>query len=176
MTTEGLYEIAHELGELWSVPDLPTSATLEFSDRMSTSLGRCMPKRRVVRLHAGLQGESDDLVREVLSHELAHLVVYLRFGRRAKPHGSEWQHLVSLAGFEPRRRAARVFPGRDRRPARQPDGLERGATTRHFEHRCPVCQSVRVARTSTQRWRCAECVADGLDGKLIITSVSASER
>lgn len=170
-TTQELYEIARELGQLWSIPDLHVSATLEFSDRLSTSLGRCMPARRVVRLHAGLRSEATDLVREVLSHELAHLAVYLRFGRRAKPHGEEWQHLMSLAGFEPQRRAERVFPRRSL-PLDTEASPSSGTTPLHYEHRCPVCQSVRIARTATPRWRCTECVADGLEGSLVVTELS----
>jgi hypothetical protein len=37
-----------------------------------------------------------------------------------------------------------------------------------FEHRCPVCQSVRLARRRMTAWRCAECVEAGLNGVIDI--------
>jgi predicted SprT family Zn-dependent metalloprotease len=177
MRARELYEVAGQLGELWSLPDLSPTATIEFSDRMTTSLGRCVPSRRLIRLNARLRDGDDELLKEVLCHELAHLAVYVRFGRGAEPHGKEWRRLVSLAGYEPRRRAESVLSdtaardqvGRDEPPTR------RWASS-HFEHRCPVCQSVRVARTASPRWRCSECVADGLDGELVITPLPQGDR
>lgn len=120
----------------------------------------------MVRLNAQLRDRAPDLIREVLCHELAHLAVYLRHGAAARPHGPEWRGLVEQAGYVPRRRAPRVL-GADRAPARR-------RMTARFEHRCPVCQAVRIARTATLRWRCAECVADGLDGDLIVTRVAST--
>jgi len=38
-----------------------------------------------------------------------------------------------------------------------------------YDHWCPVCQSSRVGRRPVKAWRCAACVAAGLDGKLEIT-------
>ena len=36
------------------------------------------------------------------------------------------------------------------------------------DHWCPVCQSSRKARRPVKAWRCAACVAAGLDGTLEI--------
>ena len=38
-----------------------------------------------------------------------------------------------------------------------------------YDHWCPVCQSSRQARRPVKAWRCAACVAAGLDGRLEIT-------
>lgn len=46
---------------------------------------------------------SDERVRETLLHEYAHLVVYHRFGRRAKPHGPEWRAVMNALGLSPER-------------------------------------------------------------------------
>lgn len=170
MNRDELHAIAQELASSWSLPELAVTARIEYSTRMTTALGRCIPGRRTVRLNARLRDTAPDLIREVLCHELAHLAVHLRFGAAARPHGPEWCALVEGAGYIPRRRAPRVLDGgRISAPAR---------TVSRFEHRCPVCQAVRIARTSTLRWRCAECVADGLDGGLIVSRVAppASER
>jgi len=80
-------------------------------------------------------------------------------GRDCRPHGPEWKALMRQAGFEPRVRI----------PAEQlverPRGKKPGAV---WEHRCPVCQMVRMNRRRVPRWRCAACREAGLEGKLII--------
>ncbi|HLE72474.1 MAG TPA: hypothetical protein VJH87_22540 [Vicinamibacteria bacterium] len=43
------------------------------------------------------------------------------------------------------------------------------ATRELHGHRCPVCQLFRAARRLMSRWRCAACVASGLEGRLSIT-------
>lgn len=41
-----------------------------------------------------LQENADEFIRQVVPHELAHLVVYQVFGR-VKPHGREWQFVMN---------------------------------------------------------------------------------
>jgi ribosomal protein L37AE/L43A len=43
-----------------------------------------------------------------------------------------------------------------------------------YEHRCPVCQSVRYANTARPRWRCLECDDAGLEATLAIRRVAPS--
>ena len=92
---------------------------------------------------------------------LAHVAAHRLHGPTAKLHGPEWQALVRAAGFEPRIRT------RDASPAQRT--ARKGATGRIYEHRCPVCQTVRTARRPMTTWRCAECLDAGLDGALVIT-------
>ena len=42
-----------------------------------------------------------------------------------------------------------------------------------FLHRCPVCDFSRVAARPVRSWRCADCVAAGLGGNLVITEKRA---
>lgn len=45
---------------------------------------------------------SEDFIREVVPHELAHLLVYQLFGR-VKPHGQEWRNMMkNVFHLEPR--------------------------------------------------------------------------
>jgi predicted SprT family Zn-dependent metalloprotease len=132
---------------------------------MTRTLGRCLPERRTVRLSAELEEAPRELVREVLCHELAHVLVHERFGSDVRPHGTEWQELVRKAGYHPQRKMPWVVDGDT--PAAPP----RRAL---YEHRCPVCQMVRVARTATPRWQCADCVADGLEGDLVVTRIDGA--
>jgi len=153
--------------DVWGVPGLEARVDVSFSRRFRTSLGRCYPASREVRLAAFLLDGPDALLQETLCHELAHAAVYELHGRSARPHGREWRELMRVAGFEPR---ARV-------PAALLDGvapaLTRGAQ-KLWEHHCPVCRASHVARTSARRWRCAACFGAGRAGKLVIRRVGAA--
>ena len=164
-----------ECGHLWEMPELPGLVRVEFSPRMKVSLGRCLPERGIVRLNKKLKSQPHAFVREVLCHELAHFVTHRRFGTRVRPHGLEWQRLVELAGYQPTPRVLSISSNSESSDKGE-SGSGNGAQNRRcrpkFEHRCPVCQSVRFAGTAARRWRCSECVADGLDGELVISQVT----
>ena len=125
---------------------------------MQRSLGRCVPRTGAVRLNARVLGDNSELLEEVLCHELAHIATFQLHGPKVRPHGSEWAALIRAAGFEPR---VRTRLSRD---------IEVTAITDQafYEHRCPVCHTTRLARRPVRAWRCAECFAAGLEGKLVI--------
>ncbi len=134
---------------------MPNLLSVSFSERMHRSLGRCVPRTGAVRLNARLLGDNPELLEEVLCHELAHIAAFQLHGSKVRPHGSEWGSLMRAAGFEPR---VRTHLNRDVGEAAQA----------FYEHRCPVCHTKRLARRPVKAWRCAECFAAGLEGKLII--------
>jgi predicted SprT family Zn-dependent metalloprotease len=143
---------------LWGCSGLASSVVIQFSSRLKSSLGRTRADVRNVRLNLLLAGANEQLLDEVLCHELAHIAIYERFGSSVRPHGPEWTALVRQAGFEPRLRhsiASEKLP----------------TASRRFEHLCPVCQTVRYAKRSMTQWRCESCVDAGLEGKLLIMSV-----
>jgi predicted SprT family Zn-dependent metalloprotease len=148
-------------GALWGVPDLEQGISISFSTRLRRSLGRCRPSTGRVTLRADLRHGDPARLAEVLCHEIAHVAVFRLHGRAAAPHGAEWRELVSRAGFAPRVNAMEIT--RARRPLSEPTSIL------PYEHRCPVCQSVRYARRPVPRWRCAECLDAGLSGELVIT-------
>ena len=175
MNQEEFIRTILECSHLWEMSELPGLVRVEFSPRMKVSLGRCLPGRGIVRLNKKLKSQPHAFVREVLCHELAHFVTHRRFGARVKPHGLEWQRLVELAGYQPNPRV--LSPSSESESSDKGEfGAGNGAFNQRcrprFEHRCPVCQFVKLASTSTRRWRCAECVADGLDGELVISQVT----
>lgn len=163
MNTSALQFLAERLEEIWSVPGLSRDLEIEFSARMKSSLGRCIPGRRIIRLNGRLRARSDGVIREVFCHELAHLAVYLDHGPLAKPHGAEWQELVERAGYVP---SARLCL-----PSTQPPGVAEHSRSVWYEHRCAVCQQTRISKASNPRWRCGECVDDGLSGVMTVTRI-----
>ena len=93
-------------------------------------------------------------LREIISHEAAHVVVWDQSGHAARPHGPEWAALMRTAGFEPRATLVRC-------------GHRRGTYDRvRIRHFCAVCHFSRFAKRRMPRWRCPECRAIGLEGKL----------
>jgi len=154
-------QAAADWSALWGAPGLESLVTLEISRRMTRTLGRCYLERRLIRLPERLLQAPQTLIKEALCHELAHIAVHELNGKGCRPHGSEWAALMRAAGFEPRARLPEV-PGQLPAPVRRP-------RRRYiYIHRCPVCQGERVARRAVRRWRCAECSAAGLDGRLEI--------
>lgn len=143
-----------QLARLWAAPEL-LQARLEWSPRLRRSLGRVAIDAKTVRLNPLLKDASVELLREVLCHELAHLVVAWRHGASARPHGPEWRALMEKAGWTPRVRIP--WPLAPPRPQR---------TT--FEHRCPVCQRRWRAKRAMRSWRCPDCLSAGLPGTLTV--------
>jgi predicted SprT family Zn-dependent metalloprotease len=152
----------HRWLRTWNTPDLATKTRIELSPRLTRSLGRCYPERRLIRIAAYVAQSKNGLLHEVLCHELAHLAARELHGPRIRPHGPEWKALMRAAGFEPKTKLP-APPGAPRHPGRKARPLYL------YVHRCPVCQLSRRAKRLMSRWRCAACIDAGLPGKLVIT-------
>jgi predicted SprT family Zn-dependent metalloprotease len=149
-------------GLRWELRDLHRSVTVEWTRRFRRALGRVHLERRVVRLSSKLAKAPNEILLEVLCHEVAHLAVGDLYGRRCQPHGREWAALVRAAGFEPQ--STIPWPPPLARPA--------SSTTirRRYVHRCFVCHVQRTAWRPVRQWRCAACRRAGLDGRLEISA------
>lgn len=155
--------LAMRCGNLWGLPDLADSSTIEFSPRLTRKLALCRPAEGRIRLAAHLERGTTHLLEEVLCHELAHIAVYRLHGENACPHGPEWRTLVSKAGYEPRTKA----------PLSGATGLSRAKRRPvWWEHRCPVCQAVRIGGRPVPEWKCRDCREAGLAGDMIITRIA----
>lgn len=86
---------------LWGANDLAPEISVEISSRMTRSLGRCYPNRKLIRIARFVTEESMALFQEVLCHEAAHLAAYHLHDRSIQPHGQEWQALMHQAGYSP---------------------------------------------------------------------------
>jgi predicted SprT family Zn-dependent metalloprotease len=147
-------------GRLWGVPTLAEDVELHLSSRLRTSLGNYRVDRSQLTLAAWLLDGPTALVEHVLCHEAAHAAVHALHGRRVKPHGVEWRIMMVQAGWPARVRVPWSALPASRRVAPHHRGL--------WEHRCPVCQATRLARTRVTRWRCRSCRNAGRDGRLVI--------
>lgn len=148
---------------IWRVPGLAAHLTVTTSTRLTRALGKAKPVTGAVTLHASLLKGSRKRLLNVLCHETAHVAAYLRHGRTARPHGPRWAALVTAAGF---------VPNVAHRSPRLMQQTQRRAGLFSIVHTCPVCQSRRFARRVMPRWRCAECVAAGLRGELVASTVA----
>jgi SprT protein len=127
---------------LWCVPESDATVEIEFSSRITRSLGRCFPDRNLIRLAASLAQAQPEFVHEVLAHEAAHLAAYRLYGRAIKPHGPEWKQLMLKAGYATR---ARV------RIDHVPAGILGPPRRRRIVRRDPIAAAIRLVRTAKKR-------------------------
>jgi len=146
-----------ELTALWELPDVADAITVEFSSRLSRSLGRADLFSGRIVLSKNLCGYPG-LLDHALCHELAHIVAFLLVGPSESVHGPTWKRLMGEAGHDPVVR----LPLRLQRVKGKSEQVQR------YQHRCPVCQFTRIAARRMPSWRCADCAAAGLDGRLEI--------
>jgi len=158
-------KLVDEMFAGWELGAPPSGLRITVSTRLRVSLARCLPERPEIRLAAFLLEKPSPLLREVLCHELAHLVTHARHGNSVKPHGAEWRALMKQAGFEPR---VRIPSGRERSAGATTKARSKKLPPTLWAHRCPVCQMTRMAQRRVPQWRCASCVEHGLEGRLVI--------
>jgi len=143
-----------KLCRLWNVEEIQGEIKVEFCGRLTRSLGRTLSSQKTIRLNMELCTTLKDYLDEVICHELAHVVTVHQHGPSSRPHGEEWRNLVRLAGYEP---SVRMQVNGQVPPRKVP---------KKYKHYCPVCHLQRISRTKITRWRCSECVANGLTGQL----------
>ena len=166
LTPSPLTDLIGSWFSLWGLSGFDQHITINFSTRLQRALGRCYAKRRRITVTACLKEMHPSILEEVLCHECAHLAVFELHGESCRPHGREWEQLMRLAGFEPRRRLVL-----DEFGISSPHGRYRYV----YIHSCPICQAKRAARRPVRSWRCADCMALGLDGLLEIRRRSSQQ-
>lgn len=151
---------------VWDLSDADFNPGIRtiFSSRMSRSLGRTYPARSRVHLSARLaEPGAEDLLAEVVCHELAHLAAYVATDHRPKPHGREWRALLTAVGHQPRLSIPVDLPN---------SGPKTVKPAPHYDHRCEVCHRSWSYSTPRRQLRCPTCQDAGLSGHLIIHSVA----
>lgn len=150
---------ALSLARVWDHP-LTAGLRVRFNTRLKATLARWVASGDVIELNPSAANRSAKERREIICHEAAHRAVHDLYGRSARPHGPEWRALVEAAGFEARTTLFRC--GKLRRRAS-------GAFV--YRHVCQVCHFSKRAKRRIVRWRCPECRAIGLEGKLHVERV-----
>jgi predicted SprT family Zn-dependent metalloprotease len=161
--------ILRRLGALWEAPEL-VDIPVALNPRLSRTLGRLVGRPWHIELGPRALVSSTRLL-EVVTHEGAHAVLAMKAGRtHPAPHGPEWRELMAIAGYADASAAhwrCHSPAGQSPQQKQPPKPKPQPAIT--YDHWCPVCQSSRQARRPVKAWRCAACVAVGLDGTLEIT-------
>jgi predicted SprT family Zn-dependent metalloprotease len=157
----GLARILRRLAKTWAAPGL-TRVPTSVNPGLKRTLGRVQLRPLAIQLSPTAPAFPQTI--EVITHEAAHAALALAGKANAtRPHGPEWRRLMALAGF-PNARATRPRACMPRPPKQ---------TNSRYQHRCPVCQTTRTAKRRVPEWRCAACVAAGLDGRLVILRTRA---
>ncbi len=163
--------ILRRLGALWESRAL-AGIDVVPNARLTRTLGRLVS--RPWRIELGPKTlVSDKILREVVTHEAAHAATRDGAEHQA-PHGAQWRALMARAGY-PKAKGARwrCHKNATGSPRRKHHPKPKDAAPILYDHWCPVCQSSRVGRRPVKAWRCAACVAAGLDGRLEITRRTA---
>ena len=163
--------ILRRLGALWESRALGGIDVVPNA-RLSKTLGRLVGRPWRIELSPRALVSTETL-REVVTHEAAHAAT--RHGAEHQPpHGPEWRALMARAGY-PEAKGARWRCHKEAAGSPQRKHQPRPKETRPalYDHWCPVCQSSRLGRRPVNAWRCAACVAAGLDGALGITRRTA---
>lgn len=64
--------------------------------------GKYYPKRDLINLNRDLiQQYPDEMINNILCHEVAHHITYKLYGGRVKPHGKEWKEICGSIGGVP---------------------------------------------------------------------------
>lgn len=165
------------LTSIWTPLGYPLPAQDQLravvSQRFSSRLGSADPHARVVALRNDANAWPADQLRNVLTHELAHLAVHARHGQSVAPHGAEWRALMRMAKVSTGARLTARCLVRHPESAGASDFPPEAKTMPRpqYEHRCPVCQMTRVAKRPVSQWRCRACSEAGLEGQLLISSI-----
>jgi hypothetical protein len=112
-------------------------------------------RHQLDRLNHSLLRAETSLLDATLCHELAHIVIYHRYGTAVAAHGEEWRALMRAAGYPATARMAG-------------HGGKRKRIAKRYRHTCAVCQAQRLAGSPMINWRCGQCQSQGLDGILVI--------
>jgi predicted SprT family Zn-dependent metalloprotease len=137
----------------WKSPRV-AKLDIRFNPSLRSTLARWVPPSNALEIGTAAKSRGPRVFREIISHEAAHVVVWERSGRAARPHGPEWASLMQVAGFEARATLIRCGYRRS---------VVNSARVRHF---CTICHFSKLSRQRMPRWHCPECRAIGLEGKL----------
>lgn len=101
--------------------------TVRWNKLMRSAAGRAFWPDARIELNPRLLDISEEEVERTLRHELAHILVYARYGPRRQAHGAEWKLFCTQLGI-PGEKATHRLPLPTRKMKKQ------------FRYSCPACQ------------------------------------
>ncbi len=140
-----LRRMAARVAALWEMPEL-VDVTIGYNGRLRTTLGRALLDEGRVELNPRLLRDHPDQLVSTLAHELAHLAVHVRFGRRAGAHGREFRTLMRALNLDAR--ATHNLPV---------EHLRRRRRRYIYLHRCDQCGRSAIARRVLRDRICSRC-------------------
>jgi len=147
-TKRTLAAIARRCADAWEMPDLPRQVSFGYNSRLRTTLGRAVLEDRRVELNTRLLIEHPEELITTFVHELAHVAVYIRYGRVA-PHGFEFRTLMCAVGLSPA--ATHDLPVAH---------LKRRRPRYLYLHRCSDCGYSFITRSVRRNIYCRACGPD----------------
>ncbi len=145
-TEQQIHEHVISILECWG-DDPPPRFDVKWNFRLRTAAGRAIlePVLRV-ELNPHLLARHPDQFLPTLIHEMAHVLVYHRYGKGPKAHGVEWQRLMRQAGQNP-----------EARHGMNVDGLRRKRRKFLYLHVCQGCGTWGIYRKLRRDLQCGRC-------------------
>ena len=140
-----LRAIAARLGAAWEAPDLAEKVTIVYNPRLRTTLGRAVLDQQRVELNVRLLRRHKSELIPLLAHELAHVLVHMRYGR-VPAHGRHFRTLMRAVNMPSR--ATHDLPVKS---------LARPRRRYLYLHRCSGCGYSFVAKSVRRGYYCTAC-------------------
>ena len=140
-----LHQLTDRIGSGWGINDLHRRVRVVYNPKLSTTLGRAILNSGIVELNPRLLNEHPKELIPTLVHELAHMVVYMRFGRVA-PHGHHFKMLMGALNHSPK--STHSLPV---------GHLRRKRKKYLYLHFCSECGYRFVARSFRRNYYCVTC-------------------
>jgi SprT protein len=142
---DSLCRLTDRIGSSWGIKTLSRRVKVVYNPKLSTTLGRAILNSDVVELNPRLLNEHPKELIPTLVHELAHVVVHMRFGRVA-PHGNHFKVLMEALNFSSK--STHSLPV---------DHLRRKRKKYLYLHCCSECKYRFVARSFRRNYYCVAC-------------------
>jgi predicted SprT family Zn-dependent metalloprotease len=140
-----LSAIVERLGRVWNFSVVRNGVRITYNPRLRSTLGRAFLDEKRIELNPHLLREHPRELLNVLGHELAHIVVYLRHGW-VPQHGAHFRILMQAVNLAPH--ATHNLPS---------GHLRRRRRRYLYLHRCSDCRYQFVARKVRRDYYCATC-------------------
>lgn len=141
-----LHELAGVFLHAWQADSLAKTLRLAYNPKMRTTLGRAILNDQRIELNPRLLLDHPGQLLGTLGHELAHLVIWDRFGKNAQPHGREFRTLMRQVHLA--EKATHNLPV---------EHLRRKRKAYLYLHRCSLCSYQFAARKARRNTYCRQC-------------------